>query len=781
MITSFFRSHVSLPSPTPSQLEAAQREPQAVLPQAQAPEQRTEQPGVLRSAMGSLQKSLLAGWRQNSAAAPAAEAGTASFPTTVAAWEAAIAAQKTRTIDLAQAARVLNEIRVNPNKFESRAGKIPTHAELKGAITPDQVNRWNAALGLTPAQVKAMNNKALIGGTSVPLNNTFFNSVSFALVPMLQYLSKDMKNPWAQAGVGLGIVAVQPLLSSVVQTYAVAFLEVWRQKNAPSVQLDKGTINAKTTPRQLADRIDAVSRELRESGAALERRMRELAPMYIDPAPEAGTALDESHLAQIYNAATTEQKEDLQRLQEENAALLLRLGDLVVDMQKADGGQDRAKHLNAWQVGPRTMRGASRIPAAVLTGPAAGSANNLQPIEISGISVGVAMACQLLQHGFAALDELEGQTHDHKMNMLYADVFTDAAKKDSDLREGKRPIAARDLHEGKLRGLVAMPETQMTKRVAKLIEGRLKEVEDILRSQPAADPANPPTIDLEAGRTSARSELEAERTSARTGLEAGGTPAREDLEAGRTPAREGLEAGGNPALEALEARRDQLRADLKRLQNGELSTLTPKGEAEALVHGVLQRISLGYSVTESNAKMTLMEFTAQLGQRIAQSFTLGVLGSAAAVTLGPVLTAALGGNDKVPNPMKLGIAGINTLVALFSAATQYMVVNVKNNRRDGGEMGFAEQVAQGVISPVIALLDYLASRHGLETAEEAFHENLLLFHNLERLTRKAPQLPPISAVEPLDDNFTMPGGWTDDVPEPSTSVEVPPQIQIEIR
>jgi hypothetical protein len=710
-IASSLRSTINV---TPYQPQTEQSQPQTDLPQAQTPQHA----GARTSSRGSRDSALLKQLVRppTNPNVSDAEAGMAPFPKTVGQWQAKILAQKQRPIDKTAAAEVLNEIRFNPHAPNALAEKIPSHKELKSRITSDHVDRWNQALGLSPADIKAMNHMAFWGGTTVPLNNSFFNAISFGLVPLLQYVTNNMKNPWAQAGVGLAVVAAQPILSSVVQTYAVASLEVWRQKNAPSVLLDKGAVNAKKTPRDLAKEIDAASQALRDSGAALNAGMGTVAQALGITVPDEGRDLQAYHESILnHEDLTAEQKNTLRDLCVANAKCLTRLGELAVDMQKADGGQDRAKQLNKWQIIPRTLRGASRMPAAVLTGYAAEYADNLKqplsPIQISGVSIGVAMGCQLLQHLIAGVDEVAGQTHDHKMNMLHADVFT-AGGKDA-WNGGKSIIDADHLDENKLRGLVELPETQMAKRVAKLIEGRVKDAEG-----PAPETAagvDTSTIDLEAGGVAAR-----------------GT---------------------------IPHRIEQLQGDLEHLRSGELENLSRTGEARKLVNGVMKRFAVGHAMKESKAKMTAMEFTAQLGQRIAQSFTFGVAGSAAAVTAGPVLTAVLGGNDKVTNGTKVGISLGNMAIGAFSAATQYMVVNVKNNRRDGGDMGFLNQVWQGVISPVITAKDYLASGRGLKTAEETLKDNQsALSDALDTLIDKAQ---------------TMPGAWPEDEPaQPVAQVDV---------
>lgn len=606
----------------------------------------------------------------------------APFPNNLEAWEQAILAQMKRPVDKDAAAAVLNEIRFNPHKRDALAGYIPNHKELKGGITQEHIDRWNLALGLSPRDVKAMNDMAFWGGLTVPLNNTAFNAISFALVPMLRYLTKNMQSPWAQAGVGLGVVAAQPFLSSVVQTYAVAALEVWRQKNALSVQTDKTTINAKQTPREIEAAINLAVQEFRASSVAVNAQMRAMAEAHSIGVPADGISLDQNLQQEIVNNATPYEMTTLAPLRDKNAADLLKLGNLVSKLQATEGAQARAYHLQLRQILPRTLRSGSRMPSALLTGffakPNKDGENLLSPIEVTGISMSVAMVFQLLQHLAAGFDEVAGQTHDHMMNMLHADVFNAEGKA---AWERGETILAEHLDEKKLRDLVEMPDRQMAKRVIKIIEGKLTAAEKLL----------PPTA-TEGG-------VDAEKM---------------DIEVG-----EGAVIGEADVRKKIA----EFKADLKLLREGKLTELTADGEARELLDGVLGKgFPVKHAVKAGTDKFTPLEFSSQLGQRIGQSFTFLFGGSAAAVALGPVLTAMLGGNAKVPNVVKVVIAAANTMVGAFAAVSQYMVVNIKNYRRDAGNIGFGQQLLQGVVSPVIQWQDNRASKRGLAAAGAAVSE-----------------------------------------------------------
>ena len=84
---------------------------------------------------------------------------------------------------------------------------------------------------------------------------------------------------------------------------------------------------------------------------------------------------------------------------------------------------------------------------------------------------------------------------ENKLNMLYADVFTEDGK--AKRNEGK-PISTSDLDEAKLRKLVVMPETAVLKRVVDRVKKQLDALKDEAARE-AATSAPPDPGKLEEG------------------------------------------------------------------------------------------------------------------------------------------------------------------------------------------------------------------------------------------------------------------------------------------
>jgi hypothetical protein len=160
----------------------------------------------------------------------------------------------------------------------------------------------------------------------------------------------------------------------------------------------------------------------------------------------------------------------------------------------------------------------------------------------------------------------------------------------------------------------------------------------------------------------------------------------------------------------LDAQADPAKAaeydnDLLAMQENRLEDLMPGGDALKLLHEVMGRgpdaHPAVYAAREGWQKMTALEVTAQLGQRIGLAWTLLAFGNVGATAASRAITAALGGPDKAPIVAQFGGAVLSTAFGAVGAAAQWMVANAKNERRaDPDRVGFLAQLTNSVLGPM---------------------------------------------------------------------------------
>jgi hypothetical protein len=168
-------------------------------------------------------------------------------------------------------------------------------------------------------------------------------------------------------------------------------------------------------------------------------------------------------------------------------------------------------------------------------------------------------------------------------------------------------------------------------------------------------------------------------------------------------------------------------SDLQKITAGNLTGLDEGGFARQLFGKAMQNTAVAFAWSEGWAKLrSPLEYSAQVGQRLSQQFTFGVLGGAGALLLGRGVNSVvyevnkhLAAQSHDPAQAHKPISGTSSLpawaqvmlaagaggIALYSAMTQYSAVNVKNARRDiqGGkdnDPGLGNQMKNGWISPL---------------------------------------------------------------------------------
>ncbi|MDQ7982538.1 hypothetical protein QYH69_35685 [Paraburkholderia sp. SARCC-3016] len=568
---------------------------------------------------------------------------------------------------------MLNEVR--PNLLHpAKGGKLPSNSKRVGQISDRQLNAWYDALSVSKDDVKKMESAAYWAGMFVPTSGSIFNMISYLVVP---FATQKIKNPWVTAAISLGVVAVQPVVTSPMQSLVIGAIDYYRRLGQPEVKLDKGNINSKSTQSDIRKKIDdAIS-----SAHAKERAVVQLFEQH--GCVGAHGQIDERKLAEKIagDKLSPEDKKALIDACNRHLDALVTLCSHAGEMQALDGAHARQVESTLWQIPARTVRSGSGALAPFIRQSGAQAPRStldhlvhhkLSPSKVTGVSACIALMAIVMQHLAAARDEVNGLRLEHKLNILHADFFNHGGK-DAAIRRGK--ITSADLDEAKCRNMVALPEATIVQRVADRVDAQLKVL---------------------------TAELERQR----------GT------QAGPGALEQGV-ADGDPEL------KQRIAAYQKDVENLRKLTLPDDmhEDTKALLEGALKG-SPGFALGEAYGKLTKpLEFSSQVSQRLGQTFTLGALGSAGATAGGRFATAAMGGSSHISLTVQFVLALASALIGVFAATTQGMVTNIKNQRRDAKPeeaMGFMTQFGKGVGAPIVAGYNAFESWRGLSHAGAAF-------------------------------------------------------------
>lgn len=587
--------------------------------------------------------------------------------------QTALDLQKNRSINLEELAEVLKTVRSDPLHRSARDASR-SHRDLVRHISDADLKKWYSALSVTDEQVRGMENAAYWAGLKIPSSSTVFNIISYVATPLA---FTGARSPWHSVIASLLLVAFQPLVTAPLQSLVIGSVDYRRRLHQPELKLDKTTVNSSTTQPAIRRKIDESIAAVRDSEAAVTALFQRHGLVGGD-----GT-IDPDRI-DTCTLSNNDKRELTERCQA-HLEHLIALCTLTGQMQALDGAHARQIVSTLRQIFPRTVRSGSGILAPFLRKPGATAPaspidklipHKLPPYGVTGVSVFVAVSALIAQHYAAAQDEINGLRLEHKLNMLHADLFEDG-KADALHRNGT--ITADDLSIEKCRKMVVSPEANIVQRVADHLEARLATLKNERRNQPATRPTTPE--ELEEGRTTDLHELDA-----------------------RIAAYE-RDVGNLRRLVVTENLHDDTLVLLRDALNG----------------------AHGFAWQEAVAKLTKpLEFTSQVSQRLGQTFTLGVLGSAGALAGGRVVSAALKGNDHISLVVQVGLALASAVIGLIAASTQGMVTNIKNQRRDAnpddGAMSFQEQTIRGVGAPVEWANNSIASQRGRKDASVAIAE-----------------------------------------------------------
>ncbi|SHN09432.1 hypothetical protein [Rhizobacter sp. OV335] len=576
-------------------------------------------------------------------------------------FERKLGAQRARVPGAAQraaAADILNQVRHNP--LAANAGTTPTHAELAQRLTDERLEQFlTGALQMTPQKLHAMESMAAKGGRYIPSSGSLFQALLYGVIPFAGLASTPTK---VLIGSGAALAA-QPFVTAALQTPIVSAITVMRQKGAPMGKMP-GNLKANTSLPQIEAKLERLNAAAQADAEAMQTLMASLAQSHPGQALPADQPPTEQRMSAFFASLSQDEHDALADIQQRQTVRAIEAAALVVDGLRLEGMQARQKNSTRAQVWLRTARGASSILAPAL------QAAKWSTPAITGVSVVLALAALLGQHIAAGKDEKTARTDELKLSILYGDLFNAIGQADW---EAGRPITGDGIDEKKLQALLTEPETTIAGRVKSMVEGRQKELEARLQALP---PAEGPALEA-----------------------------------------------GNEVATQLAARIQGCKDEVALIDSGKLTDLPQDSFARQLFNQSMESTAVAFAATEGWNKLRApLEYSAQVGQRLSQQFTYGLLGGAGALALGRGVNAVVYEVNKHhagqhPDPAHAGkpIPGMSgeaawaqvlltlgaAAIAFYSAISQYSAVNVKNARRDGagGDPGLADQLKNGVMSP----------------------------------------------------------------------------------
>lgn len=586
-----------------------------------------------------------------------------AFPQTLVAWEEALQREATRPVDTALAARVLDEVR---NKGLGDIGQ--THGEAMARVGDTHVEQWRAALGLNPAEVALMRANARTVGRLVPTSSTLFNLVNYGVLPWLTVMGS--KTPLVNAGIAIASAGIaQPVATTLIQTPVIAALDTWRKKRGHAVALD-GAVNARRTPAQVAEalgtvtsdiesiaqRLGSTTREIAANDHAIQQVFDHMAAAWglHDASPAQGDVERSQHLlARLDEDADTDRAAGFR-------AQLVALGHRQLESHTTDD------HLRAGlvlkQAEQKELSDSLRMSVGMLDRQKRSTSAQEWTRILRAASALVSVAGKGVEKlaGSAPTLYPTGAAVGMAVAALMAQHF--AAGRDEQLgasdveeklnllygrdyltEEGRQalvdglPLAAAHVEPDGLRKLAPGAATQMLTQVTTLVALHRSVLDE-------ADPAN------------------------------------------------------TTALQAFDR-------DLAALADGQLTRVTPGAETHRLLHEVMAGGANGHPIVFAGRqgwnKMTTLEMSAQLGQRLGLAWLGLGLGNVGSTAISRVITAALGGPGVASLQAQFGAAVLATASGVANARFAWMPVAIKNERRaEPDRVGFLSQLGHSLVAPV---------------------------------------------------------------------------------
>ena len=596
-----------------------------------------------------------------------APVATRKFPQTLGAWSRQLADEKSRPTDPGLAAQVLNEIR---NKGLGDLGQ--THGQAMALVGDHHVAQWRDALGLSPADVARMRSNARTIGRFVPTSSTLFNVVNFGVLPWLTLMGS--KTPMVNAGIAVASAGVaQPAATTLIQTPVIAALDTWRKKMGHAVALD-GAVNAKQTPEQVAKALEAATSDVARLGkrpdstraeiAEVDRAIHDVfAQMAATYGAPAGPSTADAELAAHSQHLLAQMEADPDRARQDGLrSQLIALGHRRLESQAA--AEHLEQGLAARQSQQKGLSDSLRMSVGMLDRQKRSTkaqewtrilraASGLVTVAGKGIEKAVGSrptlyptaasvglaAAALMAQHFAAGRDEQVGASDVEEKLNMLYGRDYLTETGQQALVDGTPLRAEHVKEDGLRKLASGPATQMLAQVTRMVALHRSLLD-------ADDPAQ------------------------------------------------------HAAVQAVDG-------DLAALAEGRLDDVAAGGEAHKLLHEVMAGGAEGhpfrFAAREGWNKMTSLEMSAQLGQRLGLAWLGLALGNVGATAISRVITAALGGPGVASLPAQFGAALLATASGVTNAKFAWMPVPIKNERRAEPErVGFMSQLGNSLVAPAWA-------------------------------------------------------------------------------
>ncbi|WP_258072044.1 type III secretion system effector XopN [Xanthomonas arboricola] len=524
-----------------------------------------------------------------------------------------LASDNARAIAPELAADLISRLR--PMKSPGTTGaqaRAATHADLVSRISEHDVIDWYKAQGLNENDVATLRRTALLSGLPNPSGSFLTNAMQYIVSPWINYVTGQ---PWAGAAFGLATMLVAAPVNAVQQSAVVSLCESIREHGAHVIVPDKKQINDK---HWLPDLAHALKKKIETFAEACD--------VFREIQGDPNSSIEQRAAAADVMLAAEKELHQAQH-----------------DFVMTQGAHDRQWQGNRWQAIPRILRSPVASTLGLLSKTGA-----MGPLSATAQTV-AAMLMMAVQHVAAGFDEQAKQEANNKLNLLHADVLTDAGKQK--LASGAA-VSGEDIKADKLRSLIQSPTQALVKRVT----AGVAELEKLLADAATAEDAQPGAI----------------------------TADDRDIEA----------SDASKAMQQLRL----LRNDLKALREGRLDEIDPNGTASKLLIGAEKSVLSQQLFNDIAKKYNYLEFTAQTAQRIGQMFHLVFLGSAASSVLSKLVSAFKGGTRNVSVAQSLLISAISGGMAAVGALNQDTAITIKNNRREGStDIGLGKQVGRGIM------------------------------------------------------------------------------------
>jgi hypothetical protein len=590
-------------------------------------------------------------------------AAAASEAAKLQAMETRLKAWLERDVDTASAATLINNVRRYGPRAHKNHNAAASNKQLMAGISNVQADAWLQAQGADAQLRSEMRSAAFLSEMFAPLSGDLANVAQFVVAPLVGAATEQS---WAGAGIGIAASLGQVPAAALQHPGFITMSEHVAERKAPLVKVDEANVNYKHPLRSIspqalaqAQRVETTQQQFAAHLAGIEAGIQ----------PAGGTADNNvaNRVAALLAATTTEEGKAA-LLQQANNLLdaVTDLHDLQFKVLMTEGGEQRQEVGNAWQFLPRSLRSlaaglvnlATGTPEAemaawTLAGKAIERVAQLSPMQVAGVQAGVAGFFIAGQHVLAGFDGINKQDIKSKLNLMYADVFTDEGKRKWQAGED---ITQHDIDPAAMRKLLLSKDQSLAKRAAGIVDVRIKEVQaEIAALQPPA--------------------------------------------AGAAPAAAGADADvENQALGALRQRLAELEGDKDHLKSGDLSRLTPGGEAATLLAGAEEKFFSPLLWEDLKKKYnTPGELMVQMAQRTGQAFHGVFFGSGVASPLVKVINAIQGGASHVSSKTLGGLSALSFVLAGVGAYFAPGTITIKNNGKEAEEkMGLVKQTALGI-------------------------------------------------------------------------------------